>query len=239
MRYEAGPFAGIRFFRLAEGASCAVGAISRTAGGLAQWGGRTAGANHRIVGVIFRTAGSFLRSRGDRWAESSHCRSAFSYRRSDVFWRRGESAYSVLILPRMRANRCGSGALRPCGLRTPFRPSPSTQRHPSSAGRRRDRTPDWRASAPSGCGDSSSGSGRSRKSSRRGRSLRTAPVRWCGTRCTGPCRSPSGRRWRPWDSSRCSCGSGRSGNPRTGRRRCRLRRSGAARPAGHRCRGGA
>lgn len=92
------------FFCLAEGASCAVGAISRTAGGgLAQWGGRTAGANHRIVGVIFRTAGSFLRSRGDRWAESSHCRSAFSYRRSDVFWRRGESAYSVLILPRMRA----------------------------------------------------------------------------------------------------------------------------------------
>ena len=59
MRYEAGPFAGIRFFRLAEGASCAVRAISRT-------------------------AGSFLRSRGrgsDCRGESSRWRSDFSYRR--------------------------------------------------------------------------------------------------------------------------------------------------------------
>ena len=80
MRYEAGPFAGIRFFRLAEGASCAVRAISRTAGSFlrSRGRGRIAGANHRAGGVNSCTAGGLLCGRG-------------------------ESAYSVLILPRMRA----------------------------------------------------------------------------------------------------------------------------------------
>ena len=60
MRYEAGPFAGIRFFRLAEGGFlCSQGDFSYRRELLAQSGeGRIAGANHRADGVNFRTAGA-------------------------------------------------------------------------------------------------------------------------------------------------------------------------------------
>ena len=67
MRYEAGPFAGIRFFRaVGEGLLVQSGRFLGLPGLLAQSGegGRIAGANHRAGGVTFRTAGSFLRSRG-------------------------------------------------------------------------------------------------------------------------------------------------------------------------------
>ena len=80
MRYEAGPHRGSAFFVSPKGAYCAVRAISRTAGSFlrSRGRGRIAGANHRAGGVNSCTAGGLLCGRG-------------------------ESAYSVLILPRMRA----------------------------------------------------------------------------------------------------------------------------------------
>ena len=90
--------------------------------------------------------------------------------------------------------RCGSAVSCPCGLRIPFRPSPAMPRRPSPAGRTRGRRPGWCASGLSGCGGNNSGSGRSRRSSRRGRFLRWALSRSCGRRYSVPCRLPSGRR---------------------------------------------
>ena len=60
MRYEAGPFAGIRFFRaVGEGLLVQSGRLLGLPGLLAQSGeGRIAGANHRADGVNFRTAGA-------------------------------------------------------------------------------------------------------------------------------------------------------------------------------------
>ena len=58
MRYEAGPFAGIRFFRaVGEGLLVQSGRFLGLPGLLAQSGeGRIAGANHRADGVNFHTA---------------------------------------------------------------------------------------------------------------------------------------------------------------------------------------
>ena len=60
MRYEAGPFAGIRFFRaVGEGLLVQSGRFLGLPGLLAQSGeGQIAGANHRADGVNFRTAGA-------------------------------------------------------------------------------------------------------------------------------------------------------------------------------------
>lgn len=100
---------------------------------------------------------------------------------------------------------------------TPLRSLRATPDPKSSAGRTGDRNAASGAWGLFGCGDSSSGSDRSRRSIRRGRAGRCrTPFRSYDRRCNGSCRSPWARRWLPSDNCPGSSGSGRNGLLRTG-----------------------
>ena len=128
-----------------------------------------------------------------------------------------QSGRSRLFCFFIAADMCQTAAgqgVAPMRLRTPFRPTPS---HAAESIRKQVEDGIER---PIGVrrhllvvGTAALAAVAAEKSSRRGRdSSGTAPVRWCWHEMQRPFLSPSGRRWRPWDSSQCSCGSGRAAN---------------------------